>query len=227
MLQIIDTRPPMSNGEKPNIGKIVAQYPLSGGWELWVGENAENQFAIDLFHRHPKPELADDKRGWFSVVMTPNLPLKFAKKLNAQPWVAEEARADGTIGTICPAVLLRKTNDGSLNRYVAVEHQTRHPGEMWEVSRKSWTNEKDILLPKGVEIEFHDVGTTHKNDARISGVTGEPIKLQVAIIRIKQDESWPKLPTGTTWMSFHTYAEKPDGAGKDALFNANELGLLD
>lgn len=224
---ILDERLPMSNGAKPDIGEIVAQYPLAGGWQLWIGRNKEGQFAFDLFHAHPKEELANKQRGWFSIVMTTNLPLILAKKLNAQPWVAEEARADGTIGTICPAVLLRRKQDGSVSRYVAVEHNSRHAGEMLEISRKSWTNGKEIALPQGVEIKFHDVGYTHKNDARISGVSGEPIKLQVAIVTTNEGDQWPKLPQGITWMTFRTYAEKPDGAGKDALFNARELGLLD
>jgi hypothetical protein len=223
-MSIPDERLPMSNGVKPNIGEIVALYPMAGGWQLWVGQKPDGHFAIDLYHPHPK---FADKRGWFSVIMTEDLPLKFAKKLNFQPWVAEEARPDGTIGTICPAVLIRKLKNGSINRYVAVEHQIRHAGEMLEISRKSWTNEKDIALPQGVNVVFFDIGTTHKNDARISGVTGEPIKLQVAIVRINEGEPWPQLPEGVTWMTFGTYAEKPDGAGKDALFNALVKGLLD
>lgn len=224
MNTILDTRIPMSNGEIPNIGKIVAHYPLAGGWQLWIGQKEDGAYAIDLHHVHPRDE---NKRGWFSVIMTPDLPLKLSAKLNAQPWVAEEARPDGTIGTICPAILLRKMADGTTLRYVAVEKQERQIGPVWEVSRKSWTNDKDIALPVGVQVKFHDVGTTHKNNARISGVTGEPIKLQVAIITINEGDKWPKLPDGVTWMKFLTYSEQPDGAGKDALFNAREMGLLD
>lgn len=82
-------------------------------------------------------------------------------------------------------------------------------------------------LPQNVKRVIYDVGYTHKNTARISGVTGKPIKLQVIVIDTKQSDPRPKLPDGVTWMTFKTYVTKPDGAGKDALFNAREMGLLD
>ena len=216
-------RLPMSNGEIPDIGEIVAFFPLRGGWGLWVGKMEDGLYAIDIHHPHPKDP---NRRGWFSIVMTGNLPLKMAKLLNEQPWVAEEAREDGTIGVICPVVLIRTAEDGSVQRYVAIEKKKRHIGVIPEVSRRSWTNQREIVLPENVKVEFHNVGFTHKNTARMSGVKGEPIKLQVAIVRIKAGEKWPKLPKGVSWVKFETYTHYPDGAGKDALFNALVSGFL-
>lgn len=88
---IADTRLRMSNGKLPDIGEIVASYPLMGNWTAWIGKKPNGFFAIDIHAPHPKME---GRRGWFSIVMTPDLPLKNALKLNAQLWVAEEERED-------------------------------------------------------------------------------------------------------------------------------------
>jgi len=187
---------------------MLRSFRFPGNWNLDMNEETAY---FKLYFVHPET----GKEALYSIEPGERRHLSLPVW---QPLVHEVAKADGTIGLVCP--LVTKYND---QWYVAVMRNQRHAGERVEVARKAWDNPSNLPPePSSVLSTPYDLGYGDANTARI---IGGQIKLQIVIL--SGLTKLVDLPGKVFWMKAETFAERhSDMMGAATIGKAFMLGIM-